>query len=151
MAEQTVDFWPDIATAARRVTPLSLMKQQAVLLGKHTKNLLEGEVSSSVNVGRLVHRFQISVPTLDYSYELFRVMARYCCLISCKDRVQHGRPTGRSSAPRLRRRLYGLAEKSSQFGRDEACTRQPTGPSRIVGADGEIADRRGKVPRPIIR
>jgi hypothetical protein len=73
MAEQTVDFWPDIATAARRVTPLSLMKQQAVLLGKHTKNLLEGEVSSSVHVGRLVHSFQISVPTLDYSYELFRV------------------------------------------------------------------------------
>jgi hypothetical protein len=73
MAEQTLDFWPDVATAPRRVTALSLMKQQAVLLGKHTKNLLEGEVSSSVHDGRLVHRFRISVPTLDYSYELFRI------------------------------------------------------------------------------
>jgi hypothetical protein len=73
MVEQTVDFWTDIATAPRRVTALSLMKQQAVRLGKHTNNLLEGDVSSNINGERLVHRFRISVPTLDYSYELFRI------------------------------------------------------------------------------
>jgi hypothetical protein len=73
MSEQTLDFWPDIATARPKVTPLSLIKQQAALLGKHTNNLLEGAVVSSIREGRLVHRFLIKVPTLDYSYELFMV------------------------------------------------------------------------------
>ena len=73
MAEQSLDFWPDLATARPQVTPLSLMKQQAALLGKHTSNLLEGEVSSNLSYGRLVHSFRIHVPTLDYSYEVFRV------------------------------------------------------------------------------
>ena|SRR5579859_192160 len=73
MAEQTLDFWPDIATSRPRVTPLSLLKQQAALLGKHTNNLLEGGVSSNVYNGRLLHRFFISVPTLDYRYELFTI------------------------------------------------------------------------------
>jgi hypothetical protein len=73
MAEQTLDFWPDIAKA-RVVTPLSLMKQQAALLGKHTSNLLEGRVTTGTEPGgRLIHRFQIGAPTLSYYYELFLV------------------------------------------------------------------------------
>lgn len=73
MAEQTLDFWPDISAARPRVTPLSLLKQQAALLGKKTNNLLEGDVSSSIYNERLVHRFLIGVPSLDYRYELFVV------------------------------------------------------------------------------
>jgi hypothetical protein len=49
------------------------MKQQAALLGKHTNNLLEGDVSSDATRGRLTHRFFIKAPTLDYRYEVFRV------------------------------------------------------------------------------
>lgn len=95
MAEQTLDFWPDIAAARPRVTPLSLMKQQAALLGKHTSNLLEGDVSSNVYNGRLVHRFRISVPTLDYSYELFTishdVVALYPVRIESSKTYYHGK------------------------------------------------------------
>jgi hypothetical protein len=74
MAEQTLDFWPDLATARPKLTPLSMMKQQAALLGRHTSNLLEGFVlTGSGPGGTIVHRFIIRVPTLEYRYELFMV------------------------------------------------------------------------------
>ncbi|HTW65727.1 MAG TPA: hypothetical protein VME17_13965 [Bryobacteraceae bacterium] len=74
MPEQTLDFWPDLSGARSTVTPLSLMKQQAALLGTRTHNLLEGEVASTADQGRrLVHRFLIRAPTLNYTYEVFRV------------------------------------------------------------------------------
>ncbi len=74
MVEQSLDFWPDLDTARPKVTPLSLMKQQAALLGKHTSNLLEGAVFTSPGEGGTVlHRFIIRVPTLEYRYELFMV------------------------------------------------------------------------------
>ena len=74
MVEQTLDFWPDLATARPKVTPLSLLKQQAALLGKHTSNLLEGVVRTRSGPGGTVgHRFIIRVPTLEYMYELFEV------------------------------------------------------------------------------
>ena len=73
MAEQTLDFWPDIAGARLKHTPLSLIKQQAALLGKHTNNLLEGVVATNTIAGRPSHRFYIKAPTLGYNYELFMV------------------------------------------------------------------------------
>jgi hypothetical protein len=70
----TPDFWPDIADARSKATPLSLMKQQAALLGNHTNNLLVGRVTTITSYdGRLIHHFQIGAPTLSYNYELFIV------------------------------------------------------------------------------
>lgn len=74
MAEQMLDFWPDIAEAKPKVTPLLLMKQQAALLGKHTGNLLEGKVSTqALKEGDLLHTFSIAAPTMGYTYDLFIV------------------------------------------------------------------------------
>jgi hypothetical protein len=73
MAEQTLDFWPDIGDTKPKVTPLSLMKQQAALLGRHTGNVLEGRVRSTTFRGGVNHTFVIAAPALDYQYELFNV------------------------------------------------------------------------------
>jgi hypothetical protein len=69
----TPDFWPDIGDAKPKVTPLSLMKQQAALLGKRTQNLLEARVVTIPHEKDVVLSFVIEVPVLGYQYELFRV------------------------------------------------------------------------------
>jgi hypothetical protein len=45
MATQT-DFWGEIVSAAER-TPVSIMREQAALLGTKTRNLIEARVESS--------------------------------------------------------------------------------------------------------
>ena len=74
MPEEAVDFWPDLDSTQVR-TPLLILKQQAVLLGKHTKNLLAASVETqTMSYGeRFLHRFIIQAPTLDYRYGLFSV------------------------------------------------------------------------------
>ena len=76
---QVEDLWPpDIAEQAT-VTPLAILREQAALLSKKTRNLVEGwvhtESSGSTNgESRIFHTFTLVVPTLDdYSYDLFRV------------------------------------------------------------------------------
>lgn len=69
MPEEALDFWPDISASKLR-TPLSIMKQQAALLGKHTNNLVEAEVVTRSEAGRLYHRLFLVAPTLDYRYQL---------------------------------------------------------------------------------
>jgi hypothetical protein len=71
MAEQALDFWPEIETNIR--TPVTILKQQASLLGKHTSNLLEARVVSQPWGDGFIHRFLIELPTIDYTFELFRV------------------------------------------------------------------------------
>jgi hypothetical protein len=72
MAEQALDLWPEIEPVSIR-TPGTILKQQAALLGKHTKNLLEGRVITQGRASGFVHRFIIAAPTLDYRMELFAV------------------------------------------------------------------------------
>jgi hypothetical protein len=72
MVEQALDLWPQIEAVNVR-TPGTILKQQAALLGKHTKNLLEGSVITRTYGSEFHHRFVISVPTLDYSMILFEV------------------------------------------------------------------------------
>ena|SRR5579875_1469428 len=73
MAAKT-DLWGEIVPTAEP-TPLSILREQAALLGQKTKNLVEGKVETSATPNRsLVHSFTIVVPPLDfYEYELFRV------------------------------------------------------------------------------
>ena len=73
MATQ-VDLWGDIGPAEPVRTPVTILREQAALLGRKTKNVLEAKVSSFTLAGGLTHSFNIVVPGLDdYTYELFQI------------------------------------------------------------------------------
>lgn len=72
MATQT-DFWGDLGVAELR-TPVTIMREQAALLGAKTQNLIEARVRTSVLDNYFWHFFDLIVPSMDnYSYELFSV------------------------------------------------------------------------------
>lgn len=73
MAAQT-DFWGELGTAELR-TPVTIMREQAALLGAKTQNVIEASVRTDTSiVNWFVHHFDLIVPSMDnYSYELFRV------------------------------------------------------------------------------
>jgi hypothetical protein len=77
MATVIDDLWPaDIATAEELVAPVTILKQQASLLGQRTKNLVEAVVETEpVDYGRFMrHTFTLVVPALSfYRYKLFDV------------------------------------------------------------------------------
>ena len=65
------DFWGDVQ-ATEVKTPLSILREQASLLGPKTNNLLVARVDTEVDGSRLQHRFNLVVPALDdYTYRLF--------------------------------------------------------------------------------
>lgn len=67
------DFWPANIAESSLVTPVSILREQAALLGEKTRQLLKGEVQTSTNGNLLVHSFAVVAPTLGYRYELFSV------------------------------------------------------------------------------
>jgi hypothetical protein len=71
MAAKT-DLWGDIGTTAIR-SPVSILREQAALLGSKTSNLVEARVDTSTFGDTLIHTFNIVVPALDYTYRLFTV------------------------------------------------------------------------------
>jgi hypothetical protein len=72
MAAQA-DFWGEIAPASIR-TPVSLLREQASLLGKRTNYLLEARVETSAAYGDFTHRLVLVAPALsDYEYELLKI------------------------------------------------------------------------------
>lgn len=67
------DLWGEISPNVVR-TPVSILREQASLLGVKTGNLIEGKVESRVAGSLLNHSFNLVVPALDnYSYELFQI------------------------------------------------------------------------------
>jgi len=72
MPEEAADFWPELNSAKLR-TPVLILKEQAALLGKHTKNLVVADVETYTYNDRFFHRFIIEARALSYRYELFRV------------------------------------------------------------------------------
>jgi hypothetical protein len=67
------DLWPELNLAAT-TTPLSILREQAALLGKRTKGVLRGEVETWGIEERIAHSFSIAVPSLgDYKYNLFLI------------------------------------------------------------------------------
>jgi hypothetical protein len=67
------DLWGEIAPSAVRA-PVSILREQASLLGAKTNNLIEGKVETQIEGNRFYHFFNLVVPSLDnYSYELFRI------------------------------------------------------------------------------
>lgn len=72
MSAEKLDLWPDDFGDTEMVTPLAILKQQAALLGKKTRNILEGEVRPSASPASSII-FRIIAPALGFAYELFSV------------------------------------------------------------------------------
>lgn len=73
MATQIADLWGGFEPAAVR-TPVSILRQQAALLGEKTKHLVQARVVTQTNISDFFHSFRLVVPALDdYTYELFSV------------------------------------------------------------------------------
>jgi hypothetical protein len=65
------DLWPENIAESKMVTPVTIIKEQAALLGEKTKQLVRGEVESTTTGSMLVHHFYVVAPTMNYRYELF--------------------------------------------------------------------------------
>jgi hypothetical protein len=65
------DFWGEIGSA-EGPTPLSILREQASLLSKKTKGLVEAKVDTDASRSGFTHHLRLVVPALDnYTYELF--------------------------------------------------------------------------------
>ena len=75
----TEDLWPDNIADSNMVTPVSILKEQAALLGEKTRQLVKGEVVTQARASDnsmqvpFTHRFFLAAPTISYRYELFYV------------------------------------------------------------------------------
>lgn len=73
------DLWPDnLADIGNLQVPSMILKEQADILAKKTRNILEGNVFSSTDRDsedphQIIWHFQIFSPALRYSYELFSI------------------------------------------------------------------------------
>ena len=72
---QETSFWPSDLSLLQERTPVSIMKEQAEILGKNTEYKLRGQVSTHTSEeGEILHAFYVVVPALDgYRYELFEI------------------------------------------------------------------------------
>jgi len=69
-----IDLWPKTKFETDVVTPVSILRRQAALLGEKTQQLVTADVSTLVEHSSVTHRFRLVVPVLDnYKYELFSV------------------------------------------------------------------------------
>ena len=80
MAQSIPNLWPDdIAVSNDLKTPVTILRQQATLLGEKTQNLVVAEVSTTVEElsaggNRFMHRFNVVAPALgNYRFCIFRV------------------------------------------------------------------------------
>jgi hypothetical protein len=75
METQVRDFWPADIGVVNFLTPASILREQASLLGQKTKHLIEAEVVTSPHTdGSIMHQFYLVVPAMDnYRYRLLSV------------------------------------------------------------------------------
>ena len=71
----TTDFWGALeANELIQRTPLSILREQATLLGQKTGNLVEAQVERRTVAGDFVLVLKLVVPGLDdYTYELLKI------------------------------------------------------------------------------
>jgi hypothetical protein len=71
-----IDLWPRAKFATDDiVTPVSILRRQAALLGEKTQQLVTAEVSSAATGSQMEHSFRLVAPALNnYRYELFSVV-----------------------------------------------------------------------------
>jgi hypothetical protein len=68
-----IDLWPDGIEQTRIRSPVTILREQGSLLGRKTKNLVQGEVleSASTKENQLVYSFFLVAPALShYRYKL---------------------------------------------------------------------------------
>ena len=75
MADMTESLWPGDLYIPNKQAPVTILREQAALLGRQTQNLVEGEVSSRGGEnGRIVHIFEAHAMALGgYIYPLLYV------------------------------------------------------------------------------
>lgn len=74
MAGEVRDLWPQDIGGASLLTPVTILRQQATLLGQKTNQLVVAEVNTQSQGPNFQHSFVIVAPALDnYRYELFSV------------------------------------------------------------------------------
>jgi hypothetical protein len=71
----TRDLWPDVMPKTKLCTPLTVLKEQAALLGPKTQNIVTARVTSGRSeTGDLVSFFHLVAPALDgYKVAVFAV------------------------------------------------------------------------------
>src|ERR1017187_4945968 len=68
------DLWPSDLGLGTVVTPVSILRTQAKLLGERTQGTLEGEVRTSTQGSDVYHDLNVVVPALgNYKYRLLKV------------------------------------------------------------------------------
>ena len=75
MTTTVEDLWPADFGVEDQTPPVTILRQQAVMLGKKTKNLVEGDVvTEATQAGSFKHTFYLIAPALDdYRYCLFYI------------------------------------------------------------------------------
>jgi hypothetical protein len=70
-----IDLWPKTKFATDDiVTPVSILRRQAALLGEKTQQLVTAEVTTAATGSNMEHSFRLVAPALNnYRYELFSV------------------------------------------------------------------------------
>lgn len=67
------DLWPDDIAATSIVPPVSILREQAAILSRKTKQLLRARVETASEGQLIRHVFVISAPAIDYNLELFHM------------------------------------------------------------------------------
>jgi hypothetical protein len=69
----TDNLWPDDIGESDLVTPVSILREQAALLGPKTENLVTAEVRTAAVQKNIQHSFDLIAAALKYRYQLFTV------------------------------------------------------------------------------
>lgn len=74
--DHSLDLWPSGIEVERVSAPLTILRQQAVLLGERTKNLVQAEViEDELQTNHFVFYFFLRAPVLgNYRYQLMQVI-----------------------------------------------------------------------------
>jgi len=67
------DLWPADIGETSMVPPVAILREQAALLGRKTRQLLRAHVNTDSNGPYINHFFIIYAPAIDYTLELFRM------------------------------------------------------------------------------
>ena len=77
MNDKRENYWPTDFGVDVEITPLTILQEQAALLGERTKNVVEGRVQTKVEDGmEFYHSLFLIVPTLG-NYRYFLLSVRY--------------------------------------------------------------------------
>lgn len=66
------NLWGELPESTEVKPPITILKEQAEMLGQLTKGVLQGQVSITSTYARFNLTFAVLAPALDYSYELLQ-------------------------------------------------------------------------------